>query len=106
MVLSPQVLAQSYGSSPKETIKPYLLNQLYTTFNTMTINNRSTKAEILSAYTEIKTKAETPTITVDATVNTVNLVFKELAALVSDVYHLGVWSRKNFNHFVSVYRGT
>jgi len=72
----------------------------------MTINNRSTKAELLAAYTEIKTKAETPTITVDATVNTVKLVFKELAALASDVYHFGAWTRSHCNRLAAVFRGT
>jgi len=70
----------------------------------MSINNRSTKAEILSAYNEVKAKTETSTITVDATVNTVKLVLKELAALVSDVYHLGAWTRHHCNRLAAVFR--
>ena len=70
----------------------------------LSITPRSTKAEILAAYNEVKAKAETSTITVDATVNTVNLVFKELAAMARDLYQLGAWSRSHFNHLASVFR--
>ena len=70
----------------------------------MSINNRSTKAEILSAYNAIKIKAETPVVTKDAVVNTVKLVFKELAAMARDLYQLGAWSRSHFNHLASVFR--
>ena len=79
-------------------------NRLYTTFNTMAINNRSTKAEILSAYNAIKVKAETPVITKEAVVNTAKIVCKELAALVSDVYHLGAWTHQHCNRLAAVFR--
>jgi len=72
----------------------------------LSITPRSTKAEILSAYNEVKAKAETSTITVDATVNTVKLVFKELAALAHDVYQLGAWTRQHCNRLAAVFRGT
>jgi hypothetical protein len=72
----------------------------------LSITPRSTKAEILSAYNEVKAKAETSTITVDATVNTVNLVFKELAAMARDLYHLGAWTRQHCNRLAAVFRGT
>ena len=70
----------------------------------MSINNRSTKAEILSAYNAIKVKAETPFITKEAVVNTAKVVFKELAALASDVYHLGAWTRHHCNRLAAVFR--
>ena len=68
----------------------------------MTINNRSTKAEILSAYNKLKTKSET--ITTDAVVNTAKVVCKELAALASDVYHLGAWTHQHCNRLAAVFR--
>ena len=70
----------------------------------MSITKRSTKAEILAAYNELKTKSDSSAVTKEAVVNTSKIVCKELAALVSDVYHLGAWSRKRFDHLVSVFR--
>jgi hypothetical protein len=70
----------------------------------MTITKRSTKSELLSAYNELKTKSDSSVVTKDAVINTAKIVCKELAALASDVYHLGAWSRKRFDHLVSVFR--
>ena len=72
----------------------------------MSITKRSTKSEILSAYNELKTKSDSSVITKDAVVNTAKIVFKELAALASDVYHFGAWTRSHCNRLAAVFRGT
>ena len=65
------------------------------------ITTKSTKAEILAAYKQLsaayakdRAEAVVPMITLEATMNTLRFVGRELINLVNDVYSLGAFCRK------------
>ena len=61
------------------------------------ITTKSTKAEILTAYRALEAQSNAQTITAPLAINTAQVVWSELVALIQDTYRFGAWCRKGFD---------